>query len=86
MESHTISRLSARERQVAVFVARGWSNRAIAKELFLSHRTAECHVQHILDRFGFRCRAQIATWVALNGLIPTLPEQAGRSVAGRSQP
>lgn len=55
--------LTRREWEVAVLVAGGLANRAIAEELHVSQRTAETHVQHILTKLGFRTRAQIANWV-----------------------
>jgi len=56
--------LSAREREVAELVAAGLTNREIARRLFISERTAQNHVQHILGKLGFSSRAQIAAWVA----------------------
>jgi len=58
------SPLSRREQQVAQLVARGLTNRQIAEELFVSERTAENHVQHILAKLGLSNRTQIATWSA----------------------
>jgi ATP/maltotriose-dependent transcriptional regulator MalT len=55
--------LSAREAQVAALVARGLSNREIARTLTIAERTATSHVEHVLDKLGFHSRAQIATWV-----------------------
>jgi DNA-binding CsgD family transcriptional regulator len=60
--------LSRREREVAALVARGLTNREIARTLFLSERTAENHVQHILAKLGFGSRAQIAAWAVSEGL------------------
>jgi len=60
--------LSRREREVAALVARGLTNREIARTLFLSERTAENHVQHILTKLGFGSRAQIAAWAVSEGL------------------
>jgi DNA-binding CsgD family transcriptional regulator len=56
--------LSSREREVALLVAEGLSNRDIAERLVLSERTAQNHVQHILTKLGFVNRAQIAAWVS----------------------
>jgi DNA-binding CsgD family transcriptional regulator len=55
--------LTRREREVANLVAEGMTNRQIAEALFISERTAQTHVQHILTKLGFSARAQIATWV-----------------------
>lgn len=54
--------LTRRERQVAALVGKGMSNRDIAAQLVLSHRTVEGHVEHILAKLGFRSRAEIAVW------------------------
>jgi predicted ATPase/DNA-binding CsgD family transcriptional regulator len=54
--------LSARERDVAMRIHRGMSNRDIAAELVLSVRTVDTHVQRILGKLGFTSRAQIAAW------------------------
>ncbi len=59
-----LSRLSAREREVAALVARGLTHREIATRLFIAERTAEGHVQSILNKLGFNSRAQIAAWAS----------------------
>jgi DNA-binding NarL/FixJ family response regulator len=56
--------LSAREDEVARLVAGGLTNREIAQRLFISERTAQNHVQHILTKLDFSSRAQIAAWLA----------------------
>jgi predicted ATPase/DNA-binding CsgD family transcriptional regulator len=61
--------LTARQREVAVLVACGCSNRQIAAALMVSEHTAENHVGHILTRLGFRSRAQIGAWSAAEGLL-----------------
>ena len=61
------STLSRREREVAVLIASGLTNREIAEQLFLSERTVEGHVARILTKLDFRTRTQIATWVSLGG-------------------
>ena len=49
---------------MAVLVARGQSNSQIAATLVISARTAETHVQHIMNKLGVGTRAQIAAWAA----------------------
>ena len=56
--------LSPRELEVAALVARGLTNKQIAAELFVSERTAQNHVQHILTKLGVANRTQIAAWFA----------------------
>jgi len=55
--------LTEREREVALLVAQGLTNREIAERLSLSVRTAESHVEQIRSKLGFHTRSQIATWV-----------------------
>jgi DNA-binding CsgD family transcriptional regulator len=55
--------LSRREREVAELVAKGMTNREIAGQLYLSDRTAQNHVQHILTKLGLSNRSQIAVWM-----------------------
>ena len=66
-------RLSAREMQIAEYVAGGASNREVAGALGLSERTVETHVQNILTKLDFRSRVQIAGWAAEQGLAPREP-------------
>jgi DNA-binding NarL/FixJ family response regulator len=56
------SPLSPREVEVAKLVARGLTNKQIGETLYVSERTAENHVQHILVKLGFSNRSQIAAW------------------------
>lgn len=62
----TVSRLTAREREVAALVSQGLSNRDIAARLVISERTAEGHVEQVRNKLGFHSRSQIAAWVATN--------------------
>jgi non-specific serine/threonine protein kinase len=61
--------LTRREMEVAALVARGLTNRDIAKELYLSVRTVDVHVDHILTKLGFHSRTQLATWVYETNLL-----------------
>jgi DNA-binding CsgD family transcriptional regulator/tetratricopeptide (TPR) repeat protein len=63
------SRLSPREREVAVLVAHGRTNREIAGELMIAERTADTHLTNILNKLGFATRAQIAAWAVQEGLM-----------------
>lgn len=54
--------LTSRQREVAALVARGLTNKQIARRLGISRFTAETHVRNILDRLGAASRAEIAAW------------------------
>ena len=64
------SALTRREAEVAALAARGLTNRDIAAQLFLSVRTVEVHVDHVLTKLGFRTRTQLAAWALEEGLRP----------------
>jgi non-specific serine/threonine protein kinase len=70
--------LSRREREVAVLVARGYTNRQIAEELTIAERTVGTHVEHIMAKLRCHARAQIAAWVVEHG---TQPRPGPRRVA-----
>jgi predicted ATPase/DNA-binding CsgD family transcriptional regulator len=54
------SDLTPREIEVLRLLREGCSNRAIADRLFISDRTAQTHVQHILDKLGVATRGAAA--------------------------
>jgi DNA-binding NarL/FixJ family response regulator len=60
--------LTAREKEVAIQVSRGLTNRQIASELFISEHTAATHVRRILKKLGLKSRAQVGSWVTEHGL------------------
>ena len=60
--------LSKREQEVALLITRGLMTRDIAKTLFISERTVETHVMHILNKLGLTSRTQIVAWAVKQGL------------------
>ena len=61
--------LSPREREVLALLVDGRSNGEIAKELFISPKTASVHVTHILDKLGVRSRGAAAAVAVRAGLV-----------------
>jgi non-specific serine/threonine protein kinase len=61
--------LTPRELEVLRLLAAGHSNPAIAEALFISTRTAQTHVQHILDKLDVSSRAEAAVYAAKHGLL-----------------
>lgn len=61
--------LTRREREIAIMVARGMTNRQIAGKLVISERTAEGHVERIRSKLGFHNRVEIAAWASQQGLL-----------------
>jgi two-component system nitrate/nitrite response regulator NarL len=63
------SKLSPREREIIVMLARGASNKEIARQLELSESTIKIHVQGILRKLNIAKRVQAAVYAAEHGLI-----------------
>ncbi|WP_433271701.1 LuxR C-terminal-related transcriptional regulator [Actinosynnema sp. CS-041913] len=67
------SPLTARQEEVAELVARGLTNRAIARRLGISEWTAVNHVREVLRRLDISSRVEVARWVAARAPHPHPP-------------
>jgi DNA-binding NarL/FixJ family response regulator len=54
---------------VLCLVARGHSNREVARRLFIAPGTVGRHVEHIYAKLGIHSRAAAALYAATNGLV-----------------
>ena len=61
--------LSPREREILLLIARGDSNKLIARELDIAETTVKIHVQHILRKLGLTSRVQAAVYATTRGLV-----------------
>uniref|UniRef100_UPI0031D624B1 response regulator transcription factor n=1 Tax=Streptomyces hawaiiensis TaxID=67305 RepID=UPI0031D624B1 len=61
--------LSAREREVLALVARGTSNREIARELFISEATVKTHLTHLYAKLGVNDRAAAVATAYQRGIL-----------------
>jgi DNA-binding NarL/FixJ family response regulator len=61
--------LTKRELEVATLVARGSSNQRIAKELGLSVRTIESHLDHAYNKLDVDSRTELAALLYRSGLL-----------------
>jgi two-component system, NarL family, response regulator NreC len=61
--------LSDREREVLRLLALGHTNQEIAKQLFISVRTAETHRAHIMQKLRLTTRAELVRYALANDLI-----------------
>lgn len=67
-EPPPVERLSPREREILAQIARGASNKEIARTLDIAETTVKIHVQHILRKLDLASRVQAAVWAAQHGL------------------
>jgi two-component system response regulator NreC len=63
--------LSDREREVLRLLALGHTNQEIAKELYISVRTAETHRAHIMQKLRLSSRAELVRYALNEGLLET---------------
>jgi DNA-binding NarL/FixJ family response regulator len=63
--------LTAREREVALLIMQGKTNREIATALVISERTVDKHVGQIFSKLGFHTRTQVAAWAVEQTLSET---------------
>ena len=63
----SVGALTATEERVAELVAQGLTNKAVAKELFVTDRTVEGHLTRIYAKLGIRSRSELARRFASRG-------------------
>ncbi|QQD21168.1 two-component system response regulator NarL [Venatoribacter cucullus] len=55
--------LTGREVEILQCIAKGMSNKVIARELDISDGTVKVHVKHLLKKLGLRSRVEAAVWM-----------------------
>ena len=55
--------LTNREQEILKLIAKGMSNKVIARELDISDGTVKVHVKHLLKKLGLRSRVEAAVWM-----------------------
>ncbi|RUO36378.1 two-component system response regulator NarL [Aliidiomarina sanyensis] len=58
-----LNNLTNREYEILSLIAKGLSNKLIARELDISDGTVKVHVKHLLKKLGLRSRVEAAVWM-----------------------
>lgn len=58
-----LNNLTNREYEILSLIAKGMSNKVIARELDISDGTVKVHVKHLLKKLGLRSRVEAAVWM-----------------------
>ena len=61
--SNVISTLTSREYEILKLIAKGLSNKLIARELDISDGTVKVHVKHLLKKLNLKSRVEAAVWM-----------------------
>jgi DNA-binding NarL/FixJ family response regulator len=61
--------LTAREQEVVRLAARGMANKAIARQLGISPRTVEGHLNHVFEKLGANSRTEVVHYALANSLF-----------------
>jgi DNA-binding NarL/FixJ family response regulator len=64
----SLADLTPREREILQFVLTGYTNQAIANEMYISRKTVEFHLDHIYTKLGVRTRLMAGLWAIQQGI------------------
>ncbi|RSX54927.1 DNA-binding response regulator [Bifidobacterium dolichotidis] len=63
------NRLSTREQEVMRLIARGYTYREVAAELFISVKTVETHMSAVLRKLQLSNRTELTHWATVRRII-----------------
>lgn len=61
--------LTPRETEILQLVIVGYTNKAIARDIQISEKTVEFHLDHIYTKIGLRSRLMAGVWAIRHGLL-----------------
>ncbi|HEX5941785.1 MAG TPA: helix-turn-helix transcriptional regulator [Anaerolineales bacterium] len=65
----TLANLTPRELEILRLILMGYTNKAIAAEIFVSEKTVEFHLDNIYTKVGVRTRLMAGIWAMRQGLF-----------------
>jgi DNA-binding NarL/FixJ family response regulator len=65
----TLTDLTTRELKILQLVIDGYTNKAIAAEMFINEKTVEFHLDNIYRKIGVRTRLMAGVWPLQRGLL-----------------
>ena len=68
--------ISERETEILRLIAKGYTNKEIAKKLFIAENTVKVHVKNILTKLGLRNRQQAAAYAVEHELVTATSDAA----------
>lgn len=64
----TLSSLTSRELEILQLVVAGYTNKAIAAQIYISEKTVEFHLDNIYTKLGVRTRLMAGVWAIQQGI------------------
>jgi DNA-binding NarL/FixJ family response regulator len=64
----TLSDLTSREVELLRLVLAGYTNKAIAAEIYISEKTVEFHLDNVYTKIGLRTRLMAGVWAMQQGI------------------
>ncbi|MCU6709803.1 response regulator transcription factor [Paenibacillus sp. J5C_2022] len=61
--------LSDREKEILGWLAKGYTNKEIAANLYISVKTVETHKSHLMDKLGLKSRPDLVKFAMKKGLL-----------------
>ncbi|MEJ2306442.1 MAG: LuxR C-terminal-related transcriptional regulator [candidate division WOR-3 bacterium] len=71
--------MTKREHEVVDLIARGMSNKDIARELNIAVHTVKSHVHNTLDKLALHTRLELASFALTEGMVRKSTKQSSSS-------
>ena len=69
VQDEELNSLSDREQEVMRLIARGYTYKEVAAELFISIKTVESHMSKVLHKLQLSNRTQLTRWAAQRKIV-----------------